>query len=30
LNPDTNGTCGYPVEDSWVILRAPTGSDMPW
>ena len=23
-------TCGVPKSDSWVILREPVGSDMPW
>lgn len=30
VNPFTNATCGVPGSDSWQILRAPTGSDMPW
>ena len=29
-NPFTNATCGVPRQDSWVILREPVGSDMPW
>ena len=27
-NPNT--TCGYPREDSWILLRNPVDSDMPW
>ena len=27
-NPNT--TCGNPREDSWIILRDPVDSDMPW
>ena len=30
LNPNDNTTCGVPRHDSWQILRAPVGSDMPW
>jgi len=30
VNPITNTTCGVPKEDSWVLLREPFGSDMPW
>ncbi len=30
LNPNDNSTCGVPGYDSWQILRAPMGSDMPW
>ena len=30
INPFTNATCGVPRQDSWVILREPVGSDMPW
>ena len=30
INPFTNATCGAPRQDSWVILREPVGSDMPW
>ena len=30
INPNTNSTCGVPGADSWQILRAPIGSDMPW
>jgi len=30
VNPYTNATCGVPGSDSWQILRAPIGSDMPW
>jgi len=30
VNPFTNATCGVPNYDSWQILRAPLGSDMPW
>ena len=29
-NPATNSTCGLPNYDSWQMLRAPWGSDMPW
>ena len=30
VNPNSNETCGVPGTDSWQILRAPIGSDMPW
>ena len=30
VNLFTNTTCGVPNYDSWQILRAPLGSDMPW
>jgi len=30
VNPNDNGTCGLPREDSWKILREPFHSDMPW
>ena len=30
INPNNNATCGVPGSDSWQILRAPIGSDMPW
>lgn len=30
INPNNNATCGFPGDDSWQILRAPWGSDMPW
>ena len=30
VNPYSNMTCGVPKSDSWVILREPVGSDMPW
>ncbi len=31
INPTDNvTTCGVPKDDSWLILRAPSGSDMPW
>ena len=30
MDLDNNSTCGVPRDDSWQILRAPTGSDMPW
>lgn len=30
VNPNDNSTCGVPGTDSWMILRAPVGSDMPW
>lgn len=26
----SNSTCGYPREDSWIMLRDPLHSDMPW
>ena len=26
----SNSTCGYPREDSWIMLRDPVNSDMPW
>ena len=30
INPNTNGTCGFPRQDSWQVLRDPLTSDMPW
>jgi sodium/myo-inositol cotransporter 3 len=30
VNPSNNMTCGVPGTDSWQLLRAPFGSDMPW
>jgi len=29
-NPSSNATCGFPRSDSWVMLRDPVDSDMPW
>jgi len=28
--PSSNSTCGLPRHDSWVMLRDPVDSDMPW